>query len=143
MPVTFPVSQFACSNILIFDSQSVGRAEFISNVKDADAVVIEDGDAISNNMCVDTIKTAGYRQIIMGLKDCKSENKYVLPFDYIVVFNNKHMGWRDDIYYTYSLQRAFEDFEEFAQTLDKLEDYECLVISASEGSARRLAFRRG
>ena len=141
MPVTFPASQFSSSNILIFDSQGVGRTEFISNVKDADAAIIEDGDAISNNVCVDTIKTAGYRQVIMALKGCKTENKYVLPFDYMVVFNNKHMGWRDDIYYNYSLQRVFEDFEEFAQTLDKLEDYECLVISASEGSARRFAFR--
>jgi hypothetical protein len=142
MPVTFPASQFSSSNILIFDSQGVGRTEFISNVKDADAAIIEDGDAISNNVCVDTIKTAGYRQVIMALKGCKTENKYVLPFDYMVVFNNKHMGWRDDIYYNYSLQRVFEDFEEFSQTLDKLEDYECLVISASEGSARRFTFRR-
>jgi hypothetical protein len=142
MPVTFPASQFSSSNILIFDSQGLGRTEFISYVKDADSVVIDDGDAISNNVCVDTIKTAGYRQVIMALKGCKTENKHVLPFDYMVVFNNKHMGWRDDIYYNYSLQRVFEDFEEFSQTLDKLEAYECLVISASEGSARQFAFRR-
>jgi hypothetical protein len=142
MSVTFPASQFSGSNILIFDSQGVAKTEFISNVKDVNAVVIEDGDSISNNMCVDTIKAAGYRQVIMTLKSCKTENKHVLAFDYMVVFNNKHMGWRDDIYYNYSLQRTFEDFEEFSQTLDKLEDYECLVISASEGSARRFVFRR-
>lgn len=137
MPVTFPASQFVNSNILIFGPQGTGKTTFISKIKDADAVILEDADALSNNMVMDAIKDAGYRQIIMSLGNCKCSNSHALPFDYIVLFNNKHMGWRDDIYYNYSLQRVFEDFDEFSQTIDKLEAYECLVISASEGSARR------
>lgn len=137
MPVTFPRSQFSNSNVLVFGLQGTGKTTFISKIKDVDAVVLEDADAHSNNMVMDAIKSAGYRQIIMSLNTCKSSNAHALPFDYMVVFNNKHMGWRDDIYYNYSLQRAFEDFEEFAQALDNLDAYECLVISTCEGSARR------
>jgi hypothetical protein len=137
MPLTFSASQFANSNILIFGHQSTGKTSFISMIKDADAVVLDDADNISNNECMDAIKSAGYRQIIMSLNNCKSSSAQVLPFDYMVVFNNKHMGWRDDIYYNYSLQCAFEDFEDFARALDKLDAYECLVISSGEGTARR------
>ena len=137
MPVTFPKSQFSNSNILVIGSQNTGKTTFISRIKDVDAVVLEDADGISNNVCVDTVNRAEYRQIIMSLKSCRCDNAQALSFDHIVVFNNKHMGWRDDIYYNYSLQRVFEDFEEFTQALDKLDDYECLVISASEGTARR------
>ena len=131
MPVTFPRSQFSNSNVLVFGLQGTGKTTFISKIKDVDAVVLEDADEHSNNMAMDAIKSAGYRQIIMSLNTCKSSNAHALPLDYMVVFNNKHMGWRDDIYYNYSLQHTF------AQALDNLDAYECLVISTSEGSARR------
>lgn len=137
MPVTFHASQFVNSNILVIGPQETGKTTFISKIKDVDAVILEDADSLSNNMAMDIINGAGYHQIIMSLNSCKCSNSHVLRFDYMVIFNNKHMGWRDDIYYNYSLQRVFEDFDEFSQALDKLEAYECLVISASEGSARR------
>lgn len=137
MPVTFHASQFVNSNILVIGPQETGKTTFISKIKDVDAVILEDADSLSNNMAMDIINGAGYRQIIMSMNSCKCSNSHVFQFDYMVIFNNKHMGWRDDIYYNYSLQRVFEDFDEFSQALDKLEAYECLVISASEGSARR------
>lgn len=137
MTVTFPSSQFSNSNILVIGPQDSGKSTFISKVKDVDSVVVENADTVPNNVCLDAVNAAAYRQIIMSMKGCKCTNAHALPFDYIAVFNNKHMGWRDDIYYNYSFQRVFEDFEEFAQALDKLEAYECLVISANEGTARR------
>jgi hypothetical protein len=137
MPVSFSKSQFSNSNILVIGPQYTGKTTLISRIKDVDAVVLEDVDGVSNNVCIDAVNKAGYRQVIMSLKECKCDNAQVLPFDHIVVFNNKHMGWRDDIYYNYSLQRVFEDFDEFAQALDRLDAYECLVISSSDGTARR------
>lgn len=135
----FNQSNFTGSNILLIDPKNYRKNAFISTIKDSDAVVIDNAEELSNNEFKDAVKQAGYRQIIVGLNSSNTSNVCLIDYDYLVVFNNKHQGWREDIYYKFSMHQACDDFNEFADVLDKLEEGECIVVSTDEGTIRRLS----
>jgi predicted ATP-dependent endonuclease of OLD family len=134
---SFNTSNFSGSNILVIGPEHSGKSSFISKIKDEDSVVLDDAYSLSKNDCLEFIKKAKYRQIIVSLKDSNTQNKCLVHYDYIVIFNNSNLEWRNDIYQNFSLLNAFDDFNEFSQALDKLNPYDCLVMSVNEGTIRR------
>lgn len=134
----FNPSNFSGMNILVISSRNSDKDAFISNVKDNDSVVLDSVDIMSHKTCFDAIKDAGWRQIIVSLKDCNTENRHVLKYDYIVIFNDRRLEWREDVYYAYSLVNTCVDFNDFSKILDSLDEGECAVISVDEGTMRRM-----
>lgn len=134
---SFNTSNFYGSNILVIGPEHSGKSSFISKIKDKDAVVLDDAYSLSTNYCLDFIKKAKYDPIIVSLRDSNIEPNCMVHYDYIVIFNNSNLEWRNDIYHNFSLLNAFDDFNEFSQALDTLDPYECLVMSVNEGTIRR------
>lgn len=133
---SFNTSNFSGSNILVVGPEYSGKSSFISKISDKDAVVLDDVYMLSTNDCLDSIKKAQYRQIIVSLKDSNTENKCLVNYDYVVIFNNDNVEWRTDIYNNFSLLNACYDLNEFFQALDRLHPYDCLVMSTDEGTIR-------